>query len=158
MYETLAKPIYGLATGTAIFCVIVLLINLHIKKTAMKTMVSREFGSNIESLSCYFKKFFDQNQTTAKENKTTTNLSATLQRKSFQNGSDKSSQRRRVRKYINKLHIYFQRSLISNVCLLLQPRCDNFLCFFSHLATQFLLHFCTTIDWLSWRSVSALRF
>ena len=46
-FEVLAKPIYGLATGTAIFCIIVMLINLHIKKTALKTMVSREFGKSI---------------------------------------------------------------------------------------------------------------
>ena len=47
-YEVLAKPIYGLATGTAIFFLIVMLINLHIKKTALKTMVSREFGKNLK--------------------------------------------------------------------------------------------------------------
>ena len=47
-YEVLAKPIYGLATGTAIFFLIVMLINLHIKKTALKTMVSREFGKSLK--------------------------------------------------------------------------------------------------------------
>ena len=72
MYETLAKPIYGLTTGTAIFCVIVLLINLHIKKTAMKTMVSREFGSIIYRCRLVKILVLVQNQTIAKESKTIT--------------------------------------------------------------------------------------